>query len=53
MGVPLLTVAAGGEAGVTWAIEILRADTERCLKLLGCRPVRGLNESYVRIASHL
>jgi isopentenyl diphosphate isomerase/L-lactate dehydrogenase-like FMN-dependent dehydrogenase len=46
-------LAAGGEAGVTRAIEILRADMERCLKLLGCRSVDGLNESYVHKASHL
>lgn len=41
-------LAAGGEAGVTRALEILRADLERCLKLLGCASVEGLNESYVR-----
>jgi isopentenyl diphosphate isomerase/L-lactate dehydrogenase-like FMN-dependent dehydrogenase len=46
-------LAAAGEAGVTRALEILRSDMERCLKLLGCRSVDALNESYVRIASHL
>jgi isopentenyl diphosphate isomerase/L-lactate dehydrogenase-like FMN-dependent dehydrogenase len=46
-------LAAGGEAGVTRALEILRSDMERCLKLLGCRSIDALNESYVRIASHL
>ena len=45
-------LAAGGEAGVTRAIEMLRSDLERCLKLLGCRSVDALNESYVQIASH-
>jgi len=45
-------LAAGGEAGVARALEILRADLERSLKLLGCRSVDGLNESYVRMASH-
>jgi L-lactate dehydrogenase (cytochrome) len=45
-------LAAGGEAGVTRALEILRSDLERSLKLLGCRSVDALNESYVRIASH-
>ena len=45
-------LAAGGEAGVARALEILRSDLERCLKLLGCRSVDGLNESYVRIPSH-
>jgi isopentenyl diphosphate isomerase/L-lactate dehydrogenase-like FMN-dependent dehydrogenase len=45
-------LAAGGEAGVTRAIELLRSDLERSLKLLGCRSVDALNESYVQIASH-
>lgn len=40
-------LAAGGEAGVTRALDILRADLERCLKLLGCPSVNALNESYV------
>jgi len=44
-------LAAGGEAGVTRALEILRADLERCLKLLGCPSVTALNESYVRVSS--
>ena len=46
-------LAAGGEAGVTRALEILRSDMERCLKLLGCQSVDALNESYVRIDSQL
>ncbi len=41
-------LAAGGEAGVTRSLEILRADLDRCLKLLGCESVNALNESYVR-----
>lgn len=45
-------LAAGGEAGVARAMEMLRSDLERCLKLLGCRSVDALNESYVQIASH-
>ena len=45
-------LAAGGEAGVARAIEMLRSDLKRCLKLLGCRSVDALNESYVQIASH-
>ena len=45
-------LAAGGEAGVTRALDILRADMERCLKLLGCPSVDALNESYVRKPSH-
>jgi isopentenyl diphosphate isomerase/L-lactate dehydrogenase-like FMN-dependent dehydrogenase len=42
-------LAAAGEAGVTQALDILRADLERCLKLLGCPSVGGLNQSYVRL----
>lgn len=45
-------LAAGGEAGVARSIEMLRSDLERCLKLLGCRSVDALNESYVQLASH-
>jgi L-lactate dehydrogenase (cytochrome) len=45
-------LAAGGEAGVARAIELLRADVERCLRLLGCPSVSALNESYVRPPSH-
>lgn len=42
-------LAAAGEAGVTRALDILRADLERSLKLLGCPSVGVLNESYVRV----
>jgi L-lactate dehydrogenase (cytochrome) len=40
-------LAAAGQAGVARALEILRADLERTLKLLGCRSVGELNPSYV------
>jgi isopentenyl diphosphate isomerase/L-lactate dehydrogenase-like FMN-dependent dehydrogenase len=40
-------LAAAGEAGVTRALEILRADMERTLKLLGCASVSELNRSYI------
>jgi L-lactate dehydrogenase (cytochrome) len=42
-------LGAGGEAGVTRAIEILRADLTRTLKLLGCPSVAELDESYVGV----
>ncbi len=42
-------LAAGGEAGVTRAIEILRSDLVRTLKLLGCGSVSELNPAYVSI----
>lgn len=45
-------LAAGGEAGVTRALEILRADVERSLKLLGGTSVDSLDKSYVQSASH-
>jgi isopentenyl diphosphate isomerase/L-lactate dehydrogenase-like FMN-dependent dehydrogenase len=45
-------LAAAGEPGVTRAIDILRSDLERCLKLLGCPSVRDLNQKYVRVRSH-
>ena len=40
-------LGAGGEAGVARAIEILRADLVRTLKLLGCPSVAELNATYV------
>jgi L-lactate dehydrogenase (cytochrome) len=45
-------LAAGGEAGVTRAIGILRADLVRTLKLLGCPSVAALDASYVSLPSH-
>ena len=40
-------LAAAGEAGVTRALEILRDDVERTLRLLGCEPITRLNSSYI------
>ncbi len=40
-------LAAGGEKGVTRALEILRDDVERTLRLLGCDAVTKLNSTYV------
>lgn len=40
-------LAAAGPAGVTRALQILRADVERTLRLLGCPSVAELNRSYV------
>jgi len=42
-------LAAAGEAGVDRAIEILRVDTERTLRLLGCSSVTELDRSYVNV----
>ena len=42
-------LAAAGEAGVDRAIEILRTDLERTLRLLGCPSIVGLDRSYVNV----
>ena len=42
-------LAAAGEAGVDRAIEILRVDLERTLRLLGCPSVEKLDRSYVNV----
>jgi len=45
-------LAAAGEPGVTRALEILRADVERTLKLLGCTSVAELDRSYVDVPAN-
>jgi L-lactate dehydrogenase (cytochrome) len=42
-------LGAGGAEGVTRAIEILRADVIRTLKLLGCASIRELDRSFVEV----
>src|SRR5438552_2008794 len=42
-------LAAAGEAGVTRALQILRTDMERTLKLLGCTSIGPLDRSYVNL----
>jgi L-lactate dehydrogenase (cytochrome) len=42
-------LAAAGKPGVTRALEILRDDVERTLRLLGCPSVSALNSSYLNI----
>ena len=42
-------LSAAGEAGVARALEILRTDLERTLKLLGCGCLADLNRSYVDV----
>ncbi|MGA8103789.1 MAG: alpha-hydroxy acid oxidase, partial [Candidatus Acidiferrales bacterium] len=44
-------LAAAGQAGVARALEILRADVERTLKLLGCPSISALDGSYVDVPS--
>ena len=45
-------LAAAGKPGVTRALEILRDDVERTLRLLGCPSVSALNSSYLNIPAH-
>ena len=42
-------LSAAGEEGVTRAIQILRADVERTIRLLGCPSVQKLDESYIEV----
>jgi L-lactate dehydrogenase (cytochrome) len=42
-------LGAAGRAGVTRAIDILRADVIRTMKLLGCASVRDLDQSLVDV----
>jgi L-lactate dehydrogenase (cytochrome) len=45
-------LAAAGEDGVARAIEILKADVERTLRLLGCPSVGALDRSYVNVPKY-
>src|SRR5467141_58651 len=45
-------LAAAGEKGVARALEILRNDVERTLRLLGCPSISLLNASYVDFPAH-
>lgn len=42
-------LAAGGPAGVMRAIDILRSEMERTLRLLGCPSISSLDRSYVNV----
>jgi len=42
-------LAAGGPAGVARAIEMLRTEMERTLKLLGCSGISALDRSYINV----
>jgi isopentenyl diphosphate isomerase/L-lactate dehydrogenase-like FMN-dependent dehydrogenase len=44
-------LAAGGHEGVKRAIQILRDDVERTMRLLGCPSVTELNDSYIEYPS--
>ena len=40
-------LGAAGQLGVSRALEILRADVERTIKLLGCTSIAQLNRSHI------
>jgi L-lactate dehydrogenase (cytochrome) len=42
-------LAAGGPAGVARALEILRSDVERTVRLLGCSSIAALDRSYIEM----
>lgn len=42
-------LAAGGHAGVLKAIQILRADVERTIRLLGCPSAAALDRTFVEV----
>ena len=44
----LYALAAGGEAGVSRALQLLREELERTMVLLGCDSVAKLGRSYVK-----
>ena len=46
-------LGAAGSAGVERAIEILRSDLTRTLKLLGCASIAELDRSYVDVPAEL
>jgi isopentenyl diphosphate isomerase/L-lactate dehydrogenase-like FMN-dependent dehydrogenase len=45
-------MAAAGYPGVLRALEILRADVERTLRLLGCSSIAALGASYIDVPQH-
>ena len=42
-------LAAGGKPGVRRALEILKSDVERTLRLLGCPSISGLDRSFIEV----
>jgi len=45
-------MAAAGYPGVLRALEILRADVDRTLRLLGCPSISALDASYIDVPQH-
>jgi len=44
-------LAAAGQLGVAKALQILRSDLERTIRLLGCPSAAALDRSYVELPS--
>jgi L-lactate dehydrogenase (cytochrome) len=44
----LYALAAAGQPGVERALELMRTEIERDMKLMGCRSVRDLNRDNLR-----
>jgi L-lactate dehydrogenase (cytochrome) len=42
-------LAAGGAVGAARALQILRSDVERTLRLLGCPSIAALDRSYIEV----
>ena len=42
-------LAAAGQAGVARALEILRTDVDRTMKLLGCASIADIDKSYINV----
>ncbi len=47
----LFGLGAGGEAGVDRALDILKTDIERDMRLLGCRNVGEVDSTRIRAIS--
>jgi isopentenyl diphosphate isomerase/L-lactate dehydrogenase-like FMN-dependent dehydrogenase len=45
---PLYGLAAGGEAGVSHALGLLRSEMERVMLLLGCRSIAEIGRHLIR-----
>jgi L-lactate dehydrogenase (cytochrome) len=43
----LFGLAAGGQAGVAKALELLRAEIERDMGLLGCRNISEISSKHI------
>lgn len=46
-------MSAGGRAGVARALQIMRTDVERTLRLLGCPSIAELDHSYIEAAANM